>query len=581
MGQMMKDNNFVRHLSACETMGSATVICTDKTGTLTQNEMNVEHVIVEGEVSGEIPNDSFLVRSIAINSQAVVGSGWDIGSQTECALVRFITPASCAIHRNSARVAKCFQFDRIRKCMSTVEETDHGLIVHVKGASEELVPRCVSYATATGAVVPMNPEFRDHLIDVINHECSNAYRTLAVASRVCEACPETAEAAEQGLCLIAVLSIRDSLRRNSVRSIMNCQAAGIRVIMITGDHMLTAQAIARECNIVRQDSITITGAELRRMSHAELAEALPHIAVVARSTPMDKHLLVTSLKDAGHVVSVTGDGTNDVPALIAADVGLSMGQCGTELAKEASDIVVLDDDFRSIERTVIWGRCVYNNIRRFLQFQLTANIAALFISFIGAVVLKDTPFQAVQLLWVNLIMDSLGALALATGKPHEYLLTQRPYGKDTPLISRFMLTNIIGQSVLEICLIGLILIFPLSVQPHSQHHYTILYNVFVLCQVFNLVNARATSPGDDPTTGMLDTPLYFGIMVSIVVVQVILVQLVGSFFSCTPLTFTQWAVDFALSSLTIPAGCLLRRVPLGRAFARRYGLREDAHPLLN
>jgi Ca2+-transporting ATPase len=351
--------------------------------------------------------------------------------------------------------------------------------------------------------------------------------------------------------------------------------------MVTGDHMLTAQAIARECHLLGESSVAITGADLRRLTQPELDAILPRIAVVARSTPMDKHLLVTALKEAGHIVSVTGDGTNDVPALVAADVGLSMGRCGTELAKEASDIVVLDDDFKSIERSVVWGRCVYNNIRRFLQYQLTANVATLFISFLAALILEDTPFQAVQLLWVNLIMDSLGALALATGRPHDSLLTQKPYSRETPLISTFMWSCIAGQSVLQIGLIAFVLVFPFGLVPHSQHHYTLLYNVFVLCQVFNLVNARATAPGDDPTVGMLDTPLYFGIMAGIPLVQIVLVQFLGEFFSATPLGLFEWVLSFGLAALTLPVGVILRRLPADPiVLDRRQAEREDALPLL-
>jgi Ca2+-transporting ATPase len=560
MRQMMNDNNFVRHLSACETMGSATVICTDKTGTLTKNEMNVEHLILGTQLFWEPPRNDFLLRSISVNSHAVIGEGRNIGSQTECALLRFVTPSVCASHRNSAKIVKCFQFDRIRKRMSTVEQVSSGFVVHVKGAPDEVLPNCTTFVSADGETVPITDDFRNTITGLVNAECSSSYRTLAVAGKSADSCPLAAEEAERDLCLMGICSIRDSLRRNTVRSIRNCQSAGIRVVMVTGDHMLTAQAIADECHLIRDDSLAITGAELRKMSQAELEQVLPHIAVVARSTPMDKHLLVTALKEAGHVVSVTGDGTNDVPALIAADVGLSMGKCGTELAKEASDIVVLDDDFKSIERSVIWGRSVYNNSRRFLQYQLTANVATLFISFLAAVILEDTPFQAVQLLWVNLIMDSFGALALATGRPHESLLDQKPYSRETPLISTFMWASIVGQSLLQIGLIACILLYPFGLVPHSQHHYTLLYNVFVLCQAFNLVNARATCPGDDPTVGMLDPPLYFGIMCGIPLVQIVLVQLFGEWFSATPLGFSEWILSFGLAALTLPVGALLRKI---------------------
>jgi Ca2+-transporting ATPase len=223
---------------------------------------------------------------------------------------------------------------------------------------------------------------------------------------------------------------------------------------------------------------------------------------------------------------------------------------------------------------------VYNNIRRFLQFQLTTNVATLFISFLSAVILEDTPFKAVQLLWLNLIMDSLGALALATGKPHDVLLDQKPNSKDTPLISRFMIHNIAGQAVLQILLIGLILKFPWGIKPHSQHHYTLLFNVFVLCQALNLINARATEPGGDPTMGMFDTPLFFGIMIGVICVEVILVEVAGQIFSCTPLSFREWLVSFGLAGLTLPVGFVIRRLPVRPAGWRFGEQRSDNQRLL-
>lgn len=583
MRRMMSDNNFVRHLSACETMGSATVICTDKTGTLTKNEMNAERLIVGLEPNFEAkdaPIMDLLKWSVSVNSTAVVTSNEDIGSQTECALVRFVGMSRVEEYRNAAHIVKTFQFDRVRKLMSTIEEKDERVIVHVKGAPDELLMKCTNYMLPDRTVQVIDDKFRENLTGLINTECSMAYRTLGVACKAVATAPETMEEAECELTLVAVVSIRDSIRRHAPDAILQCKGAQIRVIMVTGDHIATAQAIAKECHILNDDSLVLTGAELRKMSEDELSQTLPHLAVVARSTPTDKHLLVTALKERGEVVSVTGDGTNDVPALMAADVGLSMGKCGTELAKEASDIVVLDDDFRSIVKSVIWGRCVYNNISRFLQFQLTANVSTLFISFVSAVLLEETPFKAVQLLWVNLIMDSLGALALATGKPHESLLNQKPHDKETPLISWFMINNIAGQSLLQIILIGVIILFPGEFESYSQHHYTFLYNVFVLCQMFNLMNARATSPNDDILVGICDTPLFLGIMFGIGFVQLLLVEVAGPFFSCTPLSLWEWILSLLLSGLTIPVGIAIRRLPnMEDLFTGT--IREDNQPLLN
>lgn len=595
MRQMMNDNNFVRHLNACETMGSATVICSDKTGTLTLNEMNVERVMI-GLHANVFPisahfND-FLCYSMSVNSHAIISEKDQIGSQTECALVRYIGVDKCTHNRESANIVNCFQFDRIRKRMSTIERcSDGSLTIHVKGAPDEILPRCTHYMNENEEILEATPEYKEKATAIINDECSRSYRTIAIAykrvTQPTEINPDsmTPENTETDLTLLAVLSIRDSLRRHTVKSIADCQYAGIRVIMVTGDHMLTATSIAKECGILKTDGITLTGKQLRDMPKEELIDTLPQLCVVARSTPTDKYILVQALQEMGEIVSVTGDGTNDVPALIKADVGMAMGKCGTELAKEASDIIVLDDDFRSIVKSVLWGRCVYNNIQRFLQFQLTANVATLFVSLVSAIFLKDTPFQAVQLLWVNLIMDSLGALSLATGKPHETLLAKKPQRKDAPLITPFMITNIAGQASLQSFLICMILLFPGRYEPYSMRHYTFLFNVFVLCQMWNLLNARSTCTTEKIMIGLLDTPLFLGIMIGIGVVQFILVQFAGKFFSCTPLTALEWVYSLLLSGISLPLGYVLRklapRLSKGKLCLNFESEREDNQPLLN
>lgn len=590
MRKMMTDNNFVRHLSACETMGSATVICTDKTGTLTKNEMNVEKLIIANNTRriSKIDRTSdfskLLSRSISVNTHAVIYDGQEIGSQTECSLLRFVKYLQYDYQqiRDSSQIEKCFQFDRLRKRMTTIEKSDNSYIIYSKGAPDELLPQCKYYMTETNQIVEIDTDFRNNMTISIDKECSYAYRTIAVCYRVSDHLPTTSEEAESNLVLLTVVCIRDSLRNNTVASIHKCQRAGIRVVMITGDHMNTAEAIARECDILQDETITVTGTQLRSMTPAELNDSLKAISVVARSTPIDKHTIVKQLKAAGEVVAVTGDGTNDVPALMAADVGLAMGKSGTDFAKEASDIVILDDDFRSIVRSVVWGRCVYNNIKRFLQFQLTANVSTLFISFVSAVFLKDTPFKAVQLLWVNLIMDSLGALALATGKPHDNLLDQKPQDRDSPLITQFMIRNIAIQAILQIVLIGSILVIPGDIEPHSQYHYTFLFNVFVFCQMFNLFNARATGPNDDILLGITDNALFFGIMIGIGLVQIILVQVAGPFFSCCPLYFHEWIYTFILAALTVPVGFITRcsySSKAGQSLSSK-GEPEDNEPLL-
>ncbi|KAH0788380.1 calcium-translocating P-type ATPase, PMCA-type family protein [Histomonas meleagridis] len=569
--KMMSDNNFVRHLSSCETMGSATVICTDKTGTLTKNQMNVEEAIINNKVLdlkelSEISSDlkSLLINSISINTNAIINKKDEIGSQTECALLRLVNSYDVNYEkiRNESKIVKCFQFDRQRKIMSTIEQQQNDkYIVYVKGAPEEILKRCTHYICEDGHIEQITDEFNTDINELIDAQCEQSYRTIGIAYKYINFIPETNEISESDLILITVLCIRDSLRKNTIDSVKQCQKTGVRVIMITGDYMITAKAIAKECHILTEGKVAITGEELRHMNHDELLNILPKLAIVARSTPMDKHLLVKSLQENGEIVGVTGDGTNDVAALMAANVGLAMG-CGTELAKEASDIVILDNDFKSIVKSIAWGRCIFHNIQRFLQFQLTTNVSTLFISFLSACFLNETPFSAVQLLWVNLIMDSFGALALATGKPHKYMLKKRENQKNFPLITSFMLKNIIFQATFQIIVIILIIIFPRKdAVSYGEYHFTYLFTVFVLCQVFNLINARATEVTDSVITGLCDTPLFFFIMSLICVVQFLLVQVLGKFCNCTKLCMREWISAILIASISLPLGVICRFTP--------------------
>ena len=446
--------------------------------------------------------------------------------------------------------------------MSTIEQQNNKYIVHVKGAPEELINNCSKYYNENGQIVEINNIFKESLKTTIDNQCSKSYRLLGIAYKYSDILPDTCKEAESDLILVAILCIRDSLRPRIVESISQCHRAGIRVIMVTGDHMLTAEAIAKECKIMKEGNISMTGKEFRELSHEELVQKLPKLAVIARSTPMDKNYLVKKLQEMNEVVGVTGDGTNDVPALMAADVGLSMGKCGTEFAKEASDIIILDDDFKSIVSSIAWGRCIFNNIQRFLQFQLTTNVSTLFISFVSACFLNETPFKAVQLLWVNLIMDSLGALALSTGKPHPNLLDQKPNSRDLQLITPYMIKNIIVQSTYQIIVVILILIFNGNMKKYSEHHYTFLFNVFVLCQAFNLFNARSVQKTDLIQIGIFDTPLFSSIFLGIVIFQFIFVQRIGKFTSCTPLTFFEWIKSLFVSLIVLPLGIISRNTPV-------------------
>ena len=573
MKKMMHDNNFVRHLRACETMGSATVICTDKTGTLTMNEMNCENIIIGLKsypiTYEELPGvpDKYLEeldKLICTNTTAIMNKNGNFGTQTECALLRFTQKHGADIEgiRQKYKAVQQFQFNTNRKTMSTVYQEGNEYIISAKGAQEYILSKCATYVDENLIENNLTTEIVADINKMINANCEKGYRMIAVAARRSIEIPQKVDDAEKDLTLFALFSIRDSLRPSTPGAIRACQKAGIRVIMVTGDNALTATSIARDCGIITNGRRVITGDDIRNKTPEQIEEIVGDCCVVARSKPLDKYEVVQALQRAGEVVAVTGDGTNDAPALRKADVGLSMGVCGTELAKEASDIVILDDNFKSIVSSVMWGRCIFNNVRRFLQFQLTANVVTLFISFISSVILQDTPFKAVQLLWINLIMDSLGALALATSLPHLALLDKPPNSRDAPLISDYMIQNIGSQSVYQILLMVLLLIFHGDIPARSIHHYSLIFNVFVFCQVFNLINARIVDGEDKLTEGLFSNKLFLIIMGGISVVEFILIQECGKFFAAEALSLKEWIFSIAIGFCCIPYGVMMRSRPI-------------------
>ncbi|EAY13531.1 calcium-translocating P-type ATPase, PMCA-type family protein [Trichomonas vaginalis G3] len=561
MRRMMTDNNFVRRLEACETMGSATVILTDKTGTLTKNEMNIERMIIAGSVTTNLPSKlredkefmSNLVDGLVVNSHAILDGASSIGNQTECALLRFSANAlriDWQNIRNNAKILHCFQFDRIRKLMSTIIQNGNDIVVHTKGAPDLLLPKCTKFYNDDGLIKEMTENNRNFFQQKVIEEGKQSFRTIALAYKKCPTKPLTANDAENDLILLAIFSIRDTIRPNTQRSISAVKNADIRVVMLTGDHPSTAAAIATDVGILENGYKIITGSELNGLKPSDVYEILKDVSVVARSTPLDKHMIVNAFKQAGEIVAVTGDGTNDVPALMAADVGLAMGKSGTELAKEASDICILDDDFRSIVRSVVWGRGISNNIRRFLQFQLTANVVTLIISTFDAIYSQTAPFKAVQLLWVNLIMDSLGALSLATGTPSDNLLNRPPIPPSSPLISFFMFYQISVQTIFQ-----LLTMFVLSkIQKESE---TFVFTVFILSQAFNLFNCRAAEPNDSAFQGAFHG-LFILIFLLICLIQIVLVEFTPKFFACEPLNLMQWICAFFDAAMAIPVGIIAR-----------------------
>ncbi|XP_053765006.1 plasma membrane calcium-transporting ATPase 4 isoform X4 [Panthera pardus] len=541
--KMMKDNNLVRHLDACETMGNATAICSDKTGTLTMNRMTVVQAYIGDTHYHQIPSPDVLlpkvldliVNAISINSaytskilppEKEGGLPRQVGSKTECALLGFVTDLKQDYHavRNEVpeeKLYKVYTFNSVRKSMSTViEKPSGGYRMYSKGASEIILRKCNRILDKKGEVVPFKSKDRDEIVrTVIEPMACEGLRTICIAYRdFNDGEPPWDNESEilTELTCVAVVGIEDPVRPEVPDAIAKCKQAGITVRMVTGDNINTARAIATKCGIVTpgDDFLCLEGKEFNRLIRNEKGEVeqekldkiWPKLRVLARSSPTDKHTLVKGIIDSTigeqrQVVAVTGDGTNDGPALKKADVGFAMGIAGTDVAKEASDIILTDDNFTSIVKAVMWGRNVYDSISKFLQFQLTVNVVAVIVAFTGACITQDSPLKAVQMLWVNLIMDTFASLALATEPPTESLLKRRPYGRNKPLISRTMMKNILGHAVYQLTVI-FFLVFagekffdidsgrkaPLH-SPPSQH-YTIIFNTFVLMQLFNEINSR-------------------------------------------------------------------------------------------
>jgi Ca2+-transporting ATPase len=363
--------------------------------------------------------------------------------------------------------------------------------------------------------------------------------------------------------------MKDPCRPGVRTAVESCRAAGVNIKMITGDNVNTARAIAIECGILNPDGdldngAVLEGVQFRNYSPEERMEKINKISVMARSSPFDKLLMVQCLKQKGHVVAVTGDGTNDAPALKEADIGLSMGIQGTEVAKESSDIVILDDNFESVVTVLRWGRCVYNNIQKFLQFQLTVNVAALVINFVAAVSSGKIPLTAVQLLWVNLIMDTLGALALATEKPSNDLMAKSPVGRSEPLITRIMWRNLTAQALYQITILLVLQFKGRSIFGVDEKvNSTLIFNTFVFCQVFNEFNARKLER-KNIFTGLLENKLFLAIIGITIVLQSVMVEILKRFANTERLDWGQWGACIGLAALSWPIGWLVKCIPVSR-----------------
>jgi calcium-translocating P-type ATPase len=623
--KMMNDNNLVRHLDACETMGNATTICCDKTGTLTTNRMEVVQSHIAGRLcttSGDLstlPTSTvrMIAAAISINSsyttrlQAVTNGNGNghVGNRTELALLSFVVSLGQSYDEYRRTFPEtCFRklytFSSQRKWMGTVVPsvdrrsavTAHRL--YVKGASEIILNRCQYLVSSGGLIRALTAADRQELqTDVVETMAGQGLRTICIAFRDFVHAPAgDDELAEhelgytvepdwndeteiiQRLVCLAIVGIEDPVRPEVPAAIQRCQKAGITVRMVTGDNINTARFIAVKCGILRpgEDLLVLDGAEFNRRIRRkpggpveqELMDTVwPRLRVLARSSPEDKYNLVKGIMDSRlntdrEIVAVTGDGTNDAPALKKAHVGLAMGISGTDVAKEASDIILLDDNYASIVKAVVWGRHVYDSIAKFLQFQLTVNVVAVTLALLGACVVLDSPLKGIQMLWVNLLMDTLASLSLSTERPTEELLNRKPYGYSQPLVSPTMLSHILCHAVYELAvLIGLLfagekLIGVDSGRDHAYRglptvHYTFLFNTFVMMILCNELCARKLDGTPNFFAGLHRSPLFIVIWLASFVTQVLIVQLGGNIFFTIGLTIDQWlwCVVFGIGDL--------------------------------
>lgn len=699
--RMTKDGNLVRVLKSCETMGSATAVCSDKTGTLTENKMRV----VRGFVGSSEFDDTVsagaearssqdaatnvdpsvrdaLIENILLNSTAFENHAEDdfdmqsrftnrrlpwykrllskdpeskaeaeakqkqlaaveqepfIGSKTECALLLMVRDGFCAIdqpiqmirNQNEPHYAQVIPFESSRKWGGLVMKHGNGYRFYIKGASELVFALCRYRALSDGSVEKVTSAVSDKVQGAIYTLAGDALRTIALAHRDFEVDqwppagmessdnPEEADVSKLfaksesdnvesgvpsitingqqdqkygGLILDGLVGIQDPLRPGVKEAIAKCHTAGVTVRMVTGDNILTARAISKSCGILPVDvaddpELCMEGPKFRMLAETDRLRIVPKLRVLARSSPEDKRVLVATLKQLGEVVAVTGDGTNDAPALKLADVGFSMGISGTEVAREASDIILMTDDFSSIVNAIKWGRTVSTSIRKFVQFQLTVNITACVLTMVSSIANSDSHsvLTAVQLLWVNLIMDTLGALALATDKPDENVLNRKPMGRNAPLISTSMWKMIMGQACMQLIVTMLLnfdgsnLFYPGRIvdEHQSKKLDSLVFNTFVWMQVTKLFVARKLDEGDGLTTvksrctrenldffeHVFRNPYFIGIELIISGFQVLIMFVGGSAFSIGIQTGPMWATALLCGFLSFPVGWIVRITP--------------------
>ncbi|MEM9543614.1 MAG: calcium-translocating P-type ATPase, PMCA-type [Cyanobacteria bacterium P01_E01_bin.42] len=571
MKRMADSNNLVRRMHACETIGAATVICSDKTGTLTQNEMQIYEVTFPCLKATKVADLDFaknlIAEAIAANSTADLEKEEGqpvraIGNATESALLLWLDEQGFDYldYRYNFKIEFRLSFSTKNKYMATFGHSGatNGEIVHMKGAPEVVLERCAYILTEYGILPLHNPE---PILAALHDYQSRGMRTLGFAYQELPdnlMQPDLGKHVKPHLTWLGFAAIIDPLREGVSDSIKTCLDAGLQVKIITGDCAETAEEIAREIGLwqgeeERHKYASITGKQFRKMSDENASHAIQHLKVLSRAVPADKLRLVKLLQDAGEVVGVTGDGTNDAGALKQAKVGLAMGS-GTAISKDASDIILLDDSFQSIVNAIVWGRSLYQNIQRFILYQLTINVVALGIALLGPFIGISLPLTVTQMLWVNLIMDTFAALALATEPPHETVLEDPPRDPEAFIISPTMAQTILANGLIFLGFLAAFLLYLQKDGSIDAYELSVFFAVFVFIQFWNLFNARCLGLTQSAFKGVWQNKGFVAIAAAICIGQILIIQFGGEVFRTVPLSVRDWVAIVGCTSIVLWIG---------------------------
>ena len=573
MRRMLQTNNLVRKMHACETMGATTVICTDKTGTLTQNQMRVfqsNFFALKNQELTDNTASNLIKEGIAANSTAFLDYSdpqkiSTMGNPTEAALLLWLHNKGIeyAPLRENAHVDKQLTFSTERKYMATLVNSPlvGKKVLYMKGAPEIVLSKCKTVETPEGEK-PVS-EYKGQIEEQLLAYQNQAMRTLGFAYKIINEDNDQPipELADTGLIFLGFVAISDPVREDVPAAVAECLNAGIQVKIVTGDTTATAREIARQIGIWKPedtDENIITGTDFEALPDDEAFERVKKLKVMCRARPTDKQRLVELLQKDGQIVAVTGDGTNDAPALNHANVGLSMGT-GTSVAKEASDITLLDDSFKSIATAVMWGRSLYQNIQRFLLFQLTINVVALVIVFLGSIFGHELPLTVTQMLWVNLIMDTFAAGALASLPPNKEVMKDKPRKNEAFIVTSPMRNQILWIGLAFVAfLMGLLYYFTNAEGEINRHDLACFFTIFVMLQFWNLFNAKAFATGKSAFNGLLHDTGFITVALLIIIGQFFIVTFGGDVFRTVPLSWQDWLLIIGSTSLVLWIGEIFR-----------------------